>query len=140
MSRSGYCDDCDYDQWTQIMWRGAVNSAMRGRRGQELLRDMLVAFDALPAPELIAHDLVKDGQVCALGAVGRMRGIAMEGIDPEDYQSVARVFGIASALAREIVYMNDEGSWGSETPAARFQRMRAWVAEAIKKDEPKGGE
>jgi len=38
MSRSDY-DDCE-DQWRYIMWRGAVESARRGRKGQALLKDM----------------------------------------------------------------------------------------------------
>jgi hypothetical protein len=35
MSRSGYSDDYGDDEpWQLIMWRGAVASAFRGRRGQ----------------------------------------------------------------------------------------------------------
>lgn len=33
MSRCGYSDD--YDQWALIRWRGAVESAIRGKRGQD---------------------------------------------------------------------------------------------------------
>jgi len=29
MSRSGYTDSCDMDQWDLIRWRGAVASAVR---------------------------------------------------------------------------------------------------------------
>ena len=32
MSRSGYTDECD--GWELVRWRGAVNSAIRGKRGQ----------------------------------------------------------------------------------------------------------
>lgn len=35
MSRSGYSDDC-YG-WELICWRGAVNSAIKGKRGQSFL-------------------------------------------------------------------------------------------------------
>lgn len=42
MSRSGYTDDCD-DQWALIRWRGAVNSAIKGKRGQQALRGRLDA-------------------------------------------------------------------------------------------------
>ena len=55
MSRSGYHDGID--QWDLIRWRGAVASAIRGKRGQAFLREMLDALDALPEPKLIAHDL-----------------------------------------------------------------------------------
>jgi hypothetical protein len=41
MSRSGYSDDCD--GWALIRWRGAVNSAIKGRRGQQALREIVAA-------------------------------------------------------------------------------------------------
>jgi hypothetical protein len=108
MSRSGYNDDID-DQWALIRWRGAVNSAIRGKRGQAFLRELLAALDAMPDKALIADELVTtDGEFCALGVVGAARGIDMAKIDPHDSESVAPAFGIAEALAREIVYQNDE--------------------------------
>lgn len=134
MSRSGYTDDCD-DNWQLIKHRGAVASAIRGKRGQAMLRDLLAALDALPEPKLIDGDLIReDGAVCALGALGKARGIEMSGLDPEDSDTVAATFNVATALACEIVYQNDE--WGSyrkeESPETRFTRMRAWIASKIK--------
>jgi len=58
MSRSGYSDDCE-DNWSWICWRGAVKSAIRGKRGQAFLRETLAALDALPERKLIAKDLIK---------------------------------------------------------------------------------
>lgn len=108
MSRSGYTDDCD-DNWRLIMWRGAVNSALRGKRGQAFLREALAALDALPEKALASESLATaDGEFCTLGAVGRLRGIDMAALDPEDYTEVAKAFGISEAMAREIVYENDE--------------------------------
>lgn len=134
MSRSGYLDDLD-DPWQLIRWRGAVASAIRGKRGQDLLRSLLAALDALPERRLIAHDLIApDGAVCALGAAGRARGQCsqMVAVDPEDTEAVAKLFGVAEALSREIAYWNDEGGTYRETPEQRFNRMRAWVAEQIR--------
>ena len=72
MSRSGYIDDYGCggreEQWALIRWRGAVASAIRGKRGQKFLRDVLAAMDELPEPTLISDELEKDGQVCAIGA------------------------------------------------------------------------
>lgn len=133
MSRSGYTDDMD-DQWAHIMWRGAVKSAIRGKRGQALLKEMLAAFDGLVEHRLIAKELEAGGAVCALGAVGRARGLDMHAIDPEDYDTVAGRFGIATALAQEIMYMNDDGGFYGETPEARYARMRQWVEGQIKKE------
>ena len=135
MSRSGYCDEYD-DQWRHIMWRGTVASSIRGKRGQDLLRRMLSALDAMEPKELISHDLVRpDGACCALGALAKSEGRDVSTLDPEDYMTVAGAFNVASPLIREIVYMNDDG-WFEDTPAARWTRMRAWVASQIKDPNP----
>lgn len=136
MSRSGYSDDIDNWDWDLIRWRGAVKSAMRGKRGQAFLREMLAALDALPEKKLVAMELEAEGQVCAIGSVGRARGIDMSKIDPEDYSKVAAVFEINEKLAREIVWMNDEGVWCS-TPEERFEKMRSWIEKNIRAEEPR---
>lgn len=132
MSRSGYDDYCD-NEWALICYRGAVTSAIRGRRGQTFLRDLLAALDALPEKKLVQGELETSEGVCALGALGRARGIEMKGIDPEEAELVAHTFNIATALAREVVYENDEavGYWKKETPEQRFERVRKWVADNI---------
>ncbi len=126
MSRSGYSDD--YEQWSLIRWRGAVASAIKGKRGQEFLYEMLHALAALPDRKLIAHDLEKDGAVCALGALGKARGLDMSGVDPEDHEAIAAFFGIPHALACEVMYWNDE-DWPArhETTEERFARMRQLI-------------
>jgi len=125
MSRSGYSDSCE--GWQLIMWRGAVKSAIRGKRGQAFLQEMIDALDAMPEKSLTESALEKDGEVCAMGAVGLKRGIDMQQVDEEDREQVGETFGISAALAAEIAYENDEGSW-RETPAERWTRMRAWAA------------
>lgn len=72
MSRSGYHDDIEH--WDLIRWRGAVASAIRGVRGQRFLKELMQALENLPDQRLIAHELEKGGEVCALGAVGKSRG------------------------------------------------------------------
>lgn len=135
MSRSGYCDDLD--NWDLIRWRGRVASAIRGNRGQQFLRDLLVALDAMPEKILISEDLEKDGEVCAIGALGKARGINMAALDPEEPEQVGEAFNIAPCLAREVVYENDEGDWHrGETPQQRWERMRKWVASKIAAQQP----
>lgn len=130
MSRSGYIDDCEI--WDLIRWRGAVASAIRGKRGQAFLLEMYRAMEALPERKLIAGELEADGAVCAIGAVGKARGIDMSKIDPEDRETVAQVFGIPPTLAAEIVFENDEYNyWQKEEPEARYQRMRQWVVDNL---------
>lgn len=109
MSRSGYTDDCDGAELN--LWRGAVESAIRGKRGQAMLRELVAALDALPEKRLASESLVNaDGEYCALGALGRARGLKMEQQDPDDVDvsDVARTFGIAKALAAEVMYLNDD--------------------------------
>lgn len=142
MSRSGYAEDCD-EQINWINWRGAVKSAIRGKRGQAFLYEMLQAMAALPESKLIAGELAAPNNVsfshwgmfetesvCAIGAVGKARGIDMSRLDPDDYHTVAGTFGIAEALAQEIVYLNDE-FYRNETPESRFERMREWIESEV---------
>lgn len=152
MSRSGYSDDID-DNWSWIRWRGYVASAIRGKRGQAFLREMLAAMDALPEKKLIANTLETGGAVCAIGSVGKARGVDMSALDPEDYDTVAGVFGINAKLAQEIVFMNDEafifetdangyiehdenGKSIYLTPEGRFEKMRAWIVSQIREPKP----
>lgn len=136
MSRSGYSDDCD--RWDLIRWRGAVASAIRGKRGQEFLKEMLYCLDSIADRRLIANELEKDGSVCAIGSVGKHRGIDMSDIDPEDRKQVARAFGISEALAAEIMFLNDEqlgwvwGETNTRTESQRWIEMRKWIVENIK--------
>lgn len=139
MSRSGYDDNCDGRELD--LWRGAVASAIRGRRGQAFLREMLAALDALPVHQLIYGFLRSDGDewhdggVCALGAVGARRGMDLELLDPHDRERTAAAFGISEALTAEVEYVNDEGTWADETPKQRWERVRAWVVEQIRTEE-----
>jgi hypothetical protein len=122
------------------MWRGTVASAIRGKRGQAFLREMLTALDAMPEKRLIAHDLQspafvppEHGGVCAIGSVGVARSVDMTTLDVENYDAIAATFGIAAPLVQEIEFMNDD-AWGCyrETPEEKWTRMRAWVAAQIR--------
>lgn len=158
MSRSGYTDDCE----NLALWRGAVDRAINGKRGQAMLRELAAAMDAMPEKTLAADSLVTaDGEFCTLGVLGAARGIDLSALDPEDPEQVADAFGIAKAMAQEIVYLNDEQDddyewveveicgpmrpwnpeWGRHVqrkhtsvldgPERRWRRMRAWVAKHI---------
>lgn len=128
MSRSGYDDECD--GWALICWRGAVAAAIRGKRGQKLFKEMLSALDTMPEKKLIKENLEFNGQSCALGCLGKAKGIDMTNLDPENSRAVSKVFDIAEALAKEIVYMNDD-RYEHETPEQVWIRMRKWVSDQI---------
>jgi hypothetical protein len=128
MSRSGYSDDCD-DTWALIRWRGAVTSAIRGKRGQAFLRELIGALDAMPEKRLIAEELACPDGVCAMGAVAAARGLDPSQVDPYDRGAVARFMGLPHAMVAEIAFENDGDFCGryNESPEQRWARMRAWA-------------
>ncbi len=164
MSRSGYSDDCE-DQWALIRWRGAVTSAISGKRGQQFLRELAAALDAMPDKRLIADELQADGAYCTLGVIGAARGLDMAHMDPYECEAVSALMKVAPALAAEIMFENDESvdaydwidveihgpmrphypDWGRHTRTVRvaakaveerrWWHMREWVRKNIK--EPK---
>jgi hypothetical protein len=145
MSRSGYSDDLE--PWTLIRWRGAVTRALKGRRGQAFLHELIEALEALPQQRLTEGALEADGLYCAIGAVGRLRGLDMTNINPQSPGQIADAFGIAEAMACEIAYMNDEAAIADPTnlppkkvqrwrEGYRWLRMRRWAEMQLKEDQP----
>lgn len=131
MSRSGYSEDCE----NLALWRGAVDRALHGKRGQAFLRELAALLDAMPEKRLVPYAFEQGGSFCALGVVGHSRGIALPtseaDLDDLDFDSLSKAFGIAPAMVQEIMYMNDEyHDWTvprDETPEQRWQRMRTWI-------------
>lgn len=111
MSRSGYTDDHD-DPLAHGRWRQAVRRALEGRRGQAFLRVLAKALDDMPDKRLWPHNFATpDGEFCALGVAGVAMGVRMDDLgddDDCDPKQVGRRFGIARAMAAEIMYLNDE--------------------------------
>lgn len=168
MSRSGYSDDYDEDG-TGGLWRGAVTRSIKGKRGQAFLRELAAALDAMPIKRLTTGELESDGEFCALGVVGHARSKNLGKIDTEDWAQLSREFGIAEAMAREIMYHNDEGTndykwidvticgpvrpyrpeWGKHTRSIsvpdtsaserRWADMRKWVESQIAPVSASGG-
>ena len=135
MSRSGYTEYDGEDNWRLIMWRGAVASATRGKRGQRMFRDLKAALEAMPRKRLITDALENEGEVCALGALGQARGVDMSRLDPEEPDDVAQAFDIATCLAQEVAYENDEMLEGA-SPEQRWERMHRWVCAQIATEKP----
>jgi hypothetical protein len=151
MSRSGYSDD--FDSQLLNIYRANVSRALGGKRGQKMLRELLVALDAMPVKRLIDGHLEDDGEVCALGALAKSRGMETGHLDPSDHKMLGNLFDVAPCVAAEIEYENDEEGerWTKiinenpsnphdrvrfqcrdETPEERWVRMRAWVVENLK--------
>ena len=144
MSRANYSDDCENLE----LWRANVERTITGKRGQALLKEMEAALVALPDKALTCADMARpeDDSVCALGAVALKRGLDKgkdrltvlkeiaekfpEGCEAEE---LADEFGIASMLAREITYINDECA--PDGPQKRYEYVLKWVREQIVKSE-----
>lgn len=111
MSRSGYTDDND-DPLAHGRWRQAVKRALEGKRGQALLRELVQALDAMEDKRLYPGSFATpEGEFCTLGVLGTRRGTKMDDLG-DDYECdrdlVGQRFGIAPAMAAEIMYLNDE--------------------------------
>jgi hypothetical protein len=135
MSRSGYSDD--YDDVSNLnLYRGSVDRAFAGKRCQRFLSEMAAVMDAMPIKVLASSEWIKGGNACALGCVAQAKGLGEEfsKLDPEDYDApayAAYMLNIATSMAREIVYINDEGSFKEETDEGRWLRMRQWIQSHI---------
>lgn len=132
MGRSGYSDECDRAELA--LWRGAVKSSIRGRRGQAFLKELLEVLDAMPEKRLIMGELEADGEVCVLGAMGRARGLDISDVDVYNRPAIASMFGIAEALAAELMFQNDDDFCyrHEQTPEQRWRRVHAWVDRQIR--------
>jgi hypothetical protein len=150
MSRAGYSDDFEGGELN--VWRGAVKSAIRGKRGQAFLKELAAAMDAMPDKRLISHVGAADGCMCTLAVVAQARGLDIDRLnrlmEDEETEAIAKMLGIADAMGREIMFENDEGRggdyWlggggyygpippGKTIEEKRWKTMRAWVAENLK--------
>lgn len=135
MSRFNDYGEEDFpNQWA--LYSQARRNAVRGRKGRAILAELETALMAMPAKRLIEGSLCRDGEVCALGALARHRGIgdaAMRPLDGDDAWYVAQwasdSLGLSEALAAEIEWQNDESDLmlPRETPEQRYERVLAWV-------------
>jgi hypothetical protein len=130
VSRSGYSDDC----WGAELnlWRGSV------------ARELAAALDAMPDKRLIHGEVIReDGCACAFGAVALARGMVRDDfpIDLDEYcaDDLAGAFGVARAMAAEIMWINDGDEFGSQNNGddeLRWKRVRAWVERQIRDEKP----
>lgn len=129
MSRSNYAEDID--NWALIKWRGQVVSALRGKRGQSFLRELISALEEMPHKRLIKNNLEFEGEFCALGVVAQKKGLEINKLPLDDVGILADKLNIAYAMTCEIVYENDEVAC-NETPEIRWARMLAWAKSHLK--------
>lgn len=133
MSRSGY----DYDYKHMNIYRGTVERAISGKRGQTFLRELATQMDAMPDKKLISDELVAaNGECCALGVFCKAKGICTDGVDVDNPDEVGRLVGISTSMTAEIAFENDERC-ETETPEERWARMRKWVENSLLQEKRK---
>lgn len=151
MSRSGYVDDCE-QTWDWIRWRGAVASAIRGKKGQAFIKELLEALEAMPEKRLIEGEWIDaQGEVCAVGCVLKARGIEINAdTDVDDYEYIARKLGINEKIVQEIEHENDNvrvfyvgphvghqcdalTHW-DKSPETRWQIIHQWCLNHLEKE------
>lgn len=149
-------DGPEYNNAWELHQQAGVN-ALKGRRGQAVLKELEAALLALPEKALLQGKLARDGGVCAIGALalkrrmdaGEARDAALKWMedqvdpeDPEDWGEQTNHFakkhlGVVKALAYKISWENDEGGrraeGGKETDQQRYERVLKWVREQIVK-------
>lgn len=97
--------------------------------GQKFMRELITALDALPEKRLIT-DLLSDGSdCCALGAVGRLRGVTRDEMYKigDDGRRARDLLCITRELADSVTAENDYFGELGTTPRERWQHMRAWA-------------
>jgi len=75
---SRYSDDYDGDGMPAALWEANLERAIKGKRGQQVLRDLRDALTALPQPRLI------EGALCTVGPLQRMAGASANWLSPAE--------------------------------------------------------
>lgn len=118
---------------------GRLRSAVRGKRGQRFLRDMVAALDVMPVKELYDFG---GGRMSALDAVAAYRGAdlseARTAINDAPNldrwaDCASRELDIAPCLAGLAEYNGNDFISG-QTPAQRWARAREWAVHHIADD------
>jgi hypothetical protein len=137
VSRISYCDEEDYPGQFGL-WQGNCERSLRGKRGQEELRELRAALLSLPEKRLI-HGVLEseDGEVCAIAAYGKRKGLDLSKFDLDyDSDEVGIAGGMPKLVAWKVVEMNDEELHKGYTPEQRYEKMLAWIESKL--EAPKG--
>ncbi len=142
MSRCGYNEDGGDDDLALGRWRGQISSALRGKRGQRFLRDLVAALDAMPVKELVSGELeTQEGAVCALGCLAKHQEKSVkvsQDWDESDWDKLGEAFNIAPQLAQEVMWINDDDNGRNyyrrvdPDNAKRWRDVREWATRNIR--------
>lgn len=146
--RIQFSEDEDFNN-AAILWEANQERSLKGRKGQAALRRLETALLALPEPKLIADAIEDaDGLVCGLGALAKYEGYqgSLElpevsfdawgntSSEVEDAMlTLADSLNVPKLVAVAIIYNNDD-SWRTQTPEARYTKLLAWTRSWLSED------
>jgi hypothetical protein len=122
------------------LWQANCRRSISGKQGQQELIQMREALLALPEKRLI-HGLLanEQGEVCAIGAYARHKGIDISKFDPEDYSDEVGIeAGMPQMVAWTVVAQNDM-DFDHMTPEARYEATLRWLDRVIETDAASNG-
>lgn len=117
MSRSGWSDDWGDDFPGQTgLFRGNVDRSIGSKKGQQRLRELKAALEAMPIKELAREVFLQSSEACALGvwadhhiaidATKRGELAAFNG-DDDDTADMLGPSGWPRLVVKDVVYEND---------------------------------
>ena len=129
--RINYSDEEDFPGQFDL-WQSNCDRSLRGRQGQEELKQLRAALLALSDKRLIHGSLVdEEGCVCAIGAYAKQKGLDLSSFDSYSYtDEVGIEGGMPPLVAWKVVEMNDL-EFDDVTPEQRYEKMLAWVESKI---------
>jgi hypothetical protein len=110
------------------LWQANCERSLRGKSGQEELRELRSALMELRVKRLIKGSLEdEDGGICAIAAYGKRKGLDLSEFDL-DYGSdeVGIAGGMPKLVAWKVVEVNDV-ELDHVSPELRYERMLAWI-------------
>ena len=130
--RINYSDEEDWPGQFEL-WQGNCERSLRGRQGQQELKELKAALLALPDKSLLYKTLYdEEGGVCAVGAYGRHKGLDLTKFDVDsETDEVGIEAGMPKLVAWKVVEMNDILFDRTFTPEQRYEGMLAWVESKI---------
>ncbi len=125
--RISYSEDENYPGQFGL-WQANCIRSLKGKEGQAELMELRAALLAMPEKRLVHGSLEdEEGEVCAVGAYARHKGLDLSTFDPEsDTDEVGVAAGMPRLVAWKVVQMNDFELY-AETPEKRYEKMLKWV-------------
>lgn len=106
--RINYSDDEEFNGQFEL-WQANCQRSLKGKKGQQELRELEAALVALPEKRLI-HGALRDdsGGVCAIACYAKHKGVDLSRFDPEDESDeVGVAAGMPRLVAWSVVELND---------------------------------